>query len=702
VSQNAWDKASFVEALRAAGVRSGDTLFSHSNVAFFGLPAGVKTGEAACQVILDAFREALGPGGTLVVPTFTYSFCKQQPFDVDNTPSTCGTFTEFIRRKPEALRSHDPIFSVAAIGGRAAELTQGISNECFGKGSIWHRLHELDALVCNLNLDSASTFIHYVERCLNVPYRFDKLFTGKLITKAGARKHAVLFFCQDLTNRSTVAAFERFHATAVKCEAARAVKVGRGAINSIRARQTFDLIARELKTAPNLLVAGNQEDGVPQAQDVPAAPLPANASMRQMIEGLWKLPRDIVSDGYDSAMKALAGQLPLKIHEYPTGTHCFTWIIPEKWTCDEACLETLDGRVLFSYKENPLHVVSYSLPYEGEVTRDELMSHLHVHPHIPTAVPFIFKYYERDWGLCCSRELRDGLREEKYRVRIKTRFSAGSLKVGEAIVKGATDRTIVLCAHLCHPAMVNDDLTGVVAGVEVMRRLAQRKDLRYTYRLLLLPETIGSVAWLSHNEDFIPKLHGGLFLEMLGLENAPALQMSFAGNTEIDQCFSLALKEENPKAWTGAFRTVIGNDERQFNAPGLRVPMLSLSRVLPRSHPHFPFREYHSSDDNPSRASDLQLDDACGLVMKMIDALEGNRIPENKFKGEIFCSRFALHIDFYSDPAGNNALFDVIYLIDGTRSIADIALACGAPFSAVKRIVSLLEQHDLVQYRTDC
>ena len=435
------------------------------------------------------------------------------------------------------------------------------------------------------------------------------------------------------------------------------------------------------------------------------AELPPQASMEEMIESLWYLPRDIISDGYDAALKALATQLPMTVHEYPTGTECWTWIIPEKWTCHEAYLETLDGKRLFSYVDNPLHVVSYSLPFEGEVSREELFDHLYVHPRIPKAIPFKFKYYERDWGLCCSKNLKDSLTDDRYRVVIKTDFSYSTLKVGEVVVPGESDESIVLCAHLDHPAMVNDDLTGVVVSLDVMRELLKRRHLRYTYRFLIVPETIGSVAYLSHNEELIPKMKGGLFLEMLGLENAHALQLSFDGNTELDQCFTMALREHDPDGWTGAFRRVVGNDERQFNAPGVRVPMLSLSRVLSPSSRDWPyqyFREYHTDHDTPELASIQRLEDSRNLVLRMIDTLESNLIPVNKFKGEVFCSRYGLHIDPYSNPEGNRALMDIMFLIDGTHSVADIADACGISFQAAKSIIDEFYRHGLVEYLSTC
>lgn len=698
-----YNRAQMAQALWNVGLKRGDVVFSHSNVGYFGFPEEGRTKEAVFETILGAFQDVIGEEGTLIVPTFTYSFAKQQPFDIEETPSTCGMFTEMLRQHPDAHRSHDPIFSVAALGRDAKGLTMNVSTECFGKDSFWDRFLQADGIICNLNFDAGSTFIHYVERSLNVPYRYDKLFTGIFVRQGHTIKGAAIYFCQDLSNPDTVAAFEPFDALARKEGLVRTIGVGRGAIVAIRATDVYSLIKEALKSNPWLLTTSAESDTTP-VLICPAdmtrfgVSLPANASMEQLIKALWWLPRDILSDGYDMALEALAKQVPMTIHDYPTGTPCWSWIIPEKWSCHEAYLETLDGQRLFSYADHPLHVMSYSLPFEGEVSREELFEHLYTHPNIPEAIPFNFKYYDRDWGLCCSQNLKDSLNDDRYNVVIKSSFSYSTLKVGEVVVPGESDETIVLCAHLDHPAMVNDDLTGVVVGLDVMRELLKRPNLRYTYRLLILPETIGSVAYLSHNEALIPKIKGGLFLEMLGLHNPPALQLSFNGKTEVDQCFSMALKEHNSDGWTGTFRTIIGNDERQFNAPGVRIPMLSLSRVLPRSAQEWPYREYHSDHDNLDLLSVNSLEDSRTLVLRMIDTLENNLVLVNKFKGEVFCSRYGIHIDFYTNPEGHKALFDIMYLIDGTRSVAEIANTCGISFDATKRTISELHRHDLVEY----
>jgi len=430
------------------------------------------------------------------------------------------------------------------------------------------------------------------------------------------------------------------------------------------------------------------------------------SNMLELIEEIWPLRRDIVSEDFDRALYRLAEEfynLPggsaghrMAIHTYPTGEPCWTWQIPEKWTCQEAYLETLEGRRLIDTTDHPLHVVSYSLPFEGVVTRQQLLDHLHVHPRLPEAVPFVFKYYERDWGLCASQELRNSLADEAYRVVIRTTFEPGTLKVGEIVVPGECQETFVLVAHLCHPGMVNDDLTGVVVGLDVVRHLLAAPTPYYTYRLLILPETIGSVAYLSHNEDLIPHMVGGLFLEMLGNDSPHALQGSYQPHSQIDRCLVSALRSLDPQGYSAPYRTVINNDERQFNAPGVRVPMLSLSRVEPAGSPTRPYREYHSNLDTPAIVTQERLEASRQVVLGLIEAWEHNQYVINQFKGEIFCSGYGIWIDYRTNPEGHRRLFEIMERCDGEHTVAGIAAELDIPFQAVWEVVDLLQSKDLV------
>ena len=455
-------------------------------------------------------------------------------------------------------------------------------------------------------------------------------------------------------------------------------------------------------------------------------------SLFDLIQELWFLKRDIVSDGFDQALKRLAEELDANtasfakelktktasfaghtppgseahrmiLHAYPSGEQAWTWRIPEKWTCQAAYLETLDGRRLLDYAAHPLHVISYSLPFEGVVSREELLKHLHVHPRLSDAVPFVFKYYDRDWGLCATQELRDTLTDAQYRVVIRTTFEPGTLKVGEVIIPGESEQTFMLVAHLCHPAMVNDDLTGVVVGLDaacaLLARLSQEGPRPYyTYRLLILPETIGSVAYLSHHEHLIPNMVGGLFLEMLGNDSPHALQGSFQPTSQADKCLVTALRGLDPAGYCDPYRTVIANDERQFNAPGVRVPMLSLSRVEPPDSPTRPYPQYHSSHDTPAIVTQERLEASRDLVLALLQAWERNQYVVNNFKGEIFCSGYGIWVDYRLNPEGHRRLFEIMERCDGEHTIADIAFELGISFQAVWEVVSLLQEKELVWF----
>ena len=702
-----YTSAELFAGLREISITEGDVVFFHLCFDHLGVLQDCLSEQQEHQVLLDVLIQAVGLQGTIVIPTYTFSFCRQQLFDVDATPtdggpwSTSAKFLEFFRRQPGVKRSRDPLHSVCALGPCASELLDNLPNTCFGRDSVHDRLHRIGGKICTIGvgLEEAS-FQHHVEEMIGVPFRFKKLFTGKIRENGVTRKSGWIFNVHLLAEKGMPDGHRVDHLARLT-STAHTSPVGAGEVVAIGTDRLFRLLSNALKENPWFTAVGPADDPIKIEEErvnnhTRTVTLSPNATMSEMIDAVWTLPRDIVSDGYDVALKALAGQIPMEINEYASGTECSTWIVPEKWTCHEAWLESLDGTRIFSYGDHPLHVISYSLPFEGEVSREELLNHLHVHPYLPDAVPFIFKYYERDWGLCCSRRIRDTLTDDRYRVRIRSDFSYGTLKVGEVIVPGKSQECIVLCAHLCHPHMVNDDLSGVVVGIDVMRELLRRKNLRYTYRFLIVPETIGSIAFISHYPDLIPNFKGGLFLEMLGLRNPAALQLSIMEDTEVDACFKLALKEHNPYGWVGKYRELVGNDERQFNSPGVRVPMLSLSRVLPPSAPGSPYPEYHSSFDTPQITSLHHLEDARDLVLRMLDTLETNVTPVNLYQGELFCSRFGIHIDDQKNPEGARVLFGVLDLIDGTRSIADLADACGVGFTAVRGIVDELLSHGVI------
>ena len=247
--------------------------------------------------------------------------------------------------------------------------------------------------------------------------------------------------------------------------------------------------------------------------------------------------------------------------------------------------------------------------------------------------------------------------------------------------------------------MVNDDLTGVVVGLETAKRLLAGPKPYYSYRFLFFPETLGSIAYLSQHENLIPKMLGGLFLEMLGNDAPHALQTSFQKNSAADFALVTALRGLEPDAYVGGFRTVIDNDERQFNAPGVRVPMLSLSRVV---NPHLPesrfrpYPEYHSSMDTPEIVAAEQLELSVQLVLNLLNAFDLNRYVVNQFKGEVFASGCDLWVDYKKDAAGHKRRFEIMDRCDGAHRPADIADELGLSFQAVWEVIEKLLEKKLV------
>jgi aminopeptidase-like protein len=391
--------------------------------------------------------------------------------------------------------------------------------------------------------------------------------------------------------------------------------------------------------------------------------------MRDIIEKLWMKRRDIVSDGFDESLEFLVGKLPgMKICSIPSGTKCWTWNVPEKWIVRDAYIKDEENKILDAM-QHPLHVISYSLPVNRKVSKNELMKHLYTNPKMPNAIPFIFKYYERNWGFCIQHNRLDEFKSKEYQVYIDSESIEGDLKVGEFVKEGETRDEIAVISHLCHPAQVNDDLSGVAVAVKIASYLAKRRT-RYTFRFLFLPETIGSVAYLSQNEHLIPRIKCGIFLEMLGTNNPLWLQHSRQGNTLIDRVARYALARNLPFFKEGAFLKVIGNDEKVFNAPGVDIPTISLSRARDENGRLYP--QYHTSADTPDIINWKRLREAKEIVINIIKVIDKDYIPEPNYTGPVFLSRYGLWVDWRENPDLNAAVTDIMYSFDGENSLFDI------------------------------
>jgi aminoglycoside 3-N-acetyltransferase len=587
-----FNRATLTEAMRDAGVRPGDVVFSHSNIGFFGPPQEGRTPEIVFRTILGAMQDAIGPDGTLVVPTFTWSFCKGQPFDWRNTPSMCGAFTEMLRRLPSAYRSRDPIFSVAALGARADELTVNVPEECFGPDSFWDRFLRADGIICNLNLDAGSTFLHFVERLLGVSYRYAKPFAGEFVTAEGRVPGVAVFHCQDLSNPDTSAAFEPFDQLARNRGLARSVRVGRGAVVAIRAADTVRLLREELPRRPWLLTLGGREGRTPELHRRidPARCLPdlARLTPAEFVDALLDVPLHACGDGMADVFAGLSGFPGWTVHSFLTGSCAGGQIMPEKWTCHEAHLTPI-GIEEPREEDVRSHVVPYSRSFFGEISREELLAHLRGHPDEQSGSRH--EFLDRPgWALSLPGEQRTRLNAAAYRVHIRTERAFGTVHVGESATASTTGPELILAARLAGPGMPEHGLTGAAVGLEVMRQLHASPRLRCRYRLLLVPEEVGLRAWLA---AFPPSASPPpiLWLEHLGGAGPLALHHSLQHDSPADHFLAHAFSRVAPGGIIGSFHASVeppaliirrqaGGDEASYLAGGLADSVLLVRRLI--------------------------------------------------------------------------------------------------------------------------
>ena len=245
-----------LDSLKQVGLKKGDSIFTYSNLGFFGKLKNAETSEDYCAAFRDAIFKIIGNEGTLVVPAFSYSFCNSTRFNVSSTPSVCGMFSEYIRNDAQSKRSNDPNFSISAIGESAEYFTQDCQPHSFGKDSFWERYLKKNGKFCNFNFDSGSTFFHYIEKLLNVRYRYDKEFKGFLKLNNRYAEKIFVHFVYDKEKPENGPDFEKFHKKAIELKKAKISNLGKGQIVCISAKNTFDLIKNEIISNPNFLIKG--------------------------------------------------------------------------------------------------------------------------------------------------------------------------------------------------------------------------------------------------------------------------------------------------------------------------------------------------------------------------------------------------------------------------------------------------------------
>jgi aminopeptidase-like protein len=340
-------------------------------------------------------------------------------------------------------------------------------------------------------------------------------------------------------------------------------------------------------------------------------------NMHELMIELFPICRSITGNGVRQSLQILQNHISLDISEIPSGTKVFDWTIPREWNINDAYIKNSKGEKIIDFKKSNLHVLNYSTPIRTKLSLQELLPHLHSLPDQPNVIPYRTSYYKENWGFCITHNQLINLQDDEYEVVIDSTLENGSLTYAEFFIQGESNDEVLFSCYTCHPSMCNDNLSGVVLFTFLAKHL-KNLSLKYSYRFLFIPETIGAITWLSQNESNVKKIKHGLVAYCVGDPGNSSYKKSRQGNAEIDQIVMEVLKD------TGEEHKVVdffptGSDERQFCSPGFNLPVGALVRTFAPE-----FSEYHTSADNTGFVKAQYLGDTLSKYVKVITKLEEN------------------------------------------------------------------------------
>jgi aminopeptidase-like protein len=417
--------------------------------------------------------------------------------------------------------------------------------------------------------------------------------------------------------------------------------------------------------------------------------------MHAQVAELFPLCRSITGDGVRATLRAIAERIPLDVHEVPSGTPVLDWTVPREWNVRDAYVADASGRRIIDFRAHNLHLLGYSVPARARMTLETLRPHLHTLPEQPDRIPYRTSYYAEQWGFCLEHarlaELRDG---EEYEVVIDTTLEDGHLTYGECILRGREPSEVLISAHVCHPSLANDNLSGIAVATHLARALTE-VDRRHTYRFVFAPGTIGSITWLARNADAAARVAHGLVLTGVGDPGAPTYKRSRRGDSTIDRAMAHVLGDGGREHALEDF-SPWGYDERQYCSPGFNLAVGCLMRT-----PHGRYPEYHTSADDLGFVTADALADSLDCCLAAVDVLERDATYRNLSPhGEPQLGRRGLYgaLGGSADKRTDElALLWVLNLSDGDYSLLAIAERSGLPFRTVARAADLLAKHELLE-----
>lgn len=420
----------------------------------------------------------------------------------------------------------------------------------------------------------------------------------------------------------------------------------------------------------------------------------AGRDLHQFITALYPICRSITGEGLRESLRIVQQRIPLEIHEVPTGTQVFDWTIPKEWNIRDAWVKNARGERVIDFQQCNLHVLNYSQPIRGKLPLAELKNHFFTLPGKPDLIPYRTSYYRDAWGFCVSENEVQRLEDGEYEFCIDSSLTDGSLSYGECYLPGRTTEEVLLTCHACHPALCNDNLSGV-ALLTRLAEILETSPREYSYRMLFLPGTIGAIAWLARNEHRTQRVRHGLLVSCVGDPGAFHYKRSRHGDAVIDRAVIHALKNLGQPYEVCDFSPT-GYDERQFCSPGFNLPMGCLSRTPPGRFP-----QYHTSADNLQFVRPDALAGSLQAYLAILRILENDRryVNQNPHCEPQLGKRGLYQMLGGLPDAGRMelAMLWALNLSDGTHSLLQIAERSGLAFPLIEQAAAALSDVHLLK-----
>jgi len=415
--------------------------------------------------------------------------------------------------------------------------------------------------------------------------------------------------------------------------------------------------------------------------------------MYDLVKDLFPICRSITGNGVRETLKIIQQHIPININEVPTGTKVFDWTVPKEWNIKDAYIMDENSNKIIDFKKNNLHVVGYSVPVNKTVSLPELQEHLYSLPEQPEAIPYVTSYYKEMWGFCITHKKREILKEGKYKVFIDSELKNGALTYGELIIPGKSEKEVFLSTYICHPSMANNELSGPVVTTFLVKWIMS-KPRRYTYRIIFIPETIGSITYLNKNLDVMKQnIIVGFNVSCVGDNSVYSYLPTRNGNTYADKIALNILSFKHPKFVKYSFLDK-GSDERQYNAPGVDLPVCCIMRSKYGTYP-----EYHTSLDNLEFVNPEGLSGSYEVFKECLNLIEENRKYKIKCLGEPQLGKRGLYptISTKLSTKEVKGIINFISYSDGKNDLIDISNKINVPVWELYLIIEKLLKADLLE-----